>query len=352
MSIIEAIILGIIQGLTEFLPVSSSGHLELAKVIFGSEIAGKESMLFTIALHAATALSTVVVFRRDIAQIFKDLFAFKWNESTRFSWYILISMIPVFIIGMAFKDEVESLFEGNVVLVGSSLLFTAFFVKGDLVAPLVELDPPLLLDRLIDTSQHLSAGPGCREEPEFPQLQTLPDHLFLPRTNPDREIPVDRPLRVEATDPMPSACPQREAFFAIGPAEPHAPIEQTAARPDEDPDGAHLWPGRSAWCGSRDHGTPGLIDRCRSGPFFQWKSRAPHHLSAPGGLLCPLAISWRAALLSVHRGRHSLTHAARRRHLWFCLSQSLTTCLATDRHGVWASLNEEGKPPHQDHPQQ
>jgi len=128
MSILEAIILGIIQGLTEFLPVSSSGHLELAKVIFGSEVAGKESMLFTIALHAATALSTVVVFRKDITQIIKDLFAFQWNESTRFSWYIVISMIPVFIIGMAFKDEVESLFEGNIVLVGSSLLFTALLL--------------------------------------------------------------------------------------------------------------------------------------------------------------------------------------------------------------------------------
>lgn len=125
MSILEAIILGIIQGLTEFLPVSSSGHLELAKIIFGSEVAGKESMLFTIALHAATALSTVVVFRRDIAEIFKDLFAFKWNESTRFSWYIIISMIPVFIVGMAFRDEIESFFDGNVILVGASLLFTA-----------------------------------------------------------------------------------------------------------------------------------------------------------------------------------------------------------------------------------
>jgi len=128
MSIIEAIVLGIIQGLTEFLPVSSSGHLELAKVIFGSEVAAKESMLFTIALHAATALSTVVVFRRDIIQIFRDIFAFKWNESTQFSWYIIISMIPVFIIGMAFKDEVESLFKGNIILVGSSLLFTALLL--------------------------------------------------------------------------------------------------------------------------------------------------------------------------------------------------------------------------------
>lgn len=128
MSILEAIILGIIQGLTEFLPVSSSGHLELAKIMFGLEAAGEESMLFTISLHAATALSTVVVFRRDIADIFIGLFQFKWNEETRFATLILVSMIPVFFIGVFFKDEIEALFSGNVLLVGGSLLFTALLL--------------------------------------------------------------------------------------------------------------------------------------------------------------------------------------------------------------------------------
>ena len=79
MDIIDAIILGIIQGLTEFLPVSSSGHLELGKAILGDTSVGEESLLFTIVLHFATAISTIFVFRNDIAEIFKGLFKFKWN---------------------------------------------------------------------------------------------------------------------------------------------------------------------------------------------------------------------------------------------------------------------------------
>lgn len=128
MGILEAIILGIIQGLTEFLPVSSSGHLELAKVIFGQDAVGEESMLFTIVLHGATALSTVVVFRNDIADIFKGLFKFEWNAETKFAAYILVSLIPVFIIGMLFRDEIESLFTGNIILVGGALIFTAILL--------------------------------------------------------------------------------------------------------------------------------------------------------------------------------------------------------------------------------
>lgn len=128
MGVLEAIILGIIQGLTEFLPVSSSGHLELAKVIFGQDAVGEESMLFTIVLHGATALSTVVVFRNDIADIFKGLFKFEWNAETKFAAYILVSLIPVFIIGMLFRDEIESLFTGNIILVGGALIFTAILL--------------------------------------------------------------------------------------------------------------------------------------------------------------------------------------------------------------------------------
>lgn len=138
MSIIEAIILGIIQGLTEFLPVSSSGHLELAKVIFGQEAVAEESMLFTIVLHGATALSTVVVFRNEIADIFKGLFKFKWNAETKFAAFILISMIPVFIVGMFFRHEIESLFTGNIVLVGGALIFTAILLYSTTRIPVQE----------------------------------------------------------------------------------------------------------------------------------------------------------------------------------------------------------------------
>jgi undecaprenyl-diphosphatase len=81
MNYIEAIVLGIIQGLTEFLPISSSGHLEIVKALFGNQAEAQESLFLTIALHVATALSTIVVFRKDILEILKGLFSFKWNES-------------------------------------------------------------------------------------------------------------------------------------------------------------------------------------------------------------------------------------------------------------------------------
>jgi len=121
MDIINAIILGIIQGLTEFLPVSSSGHLEIVKAILGEE---KESMLMTVILHFATALATIIVFRKDLAVIFGGLFQFKNNESFQFSLKIVFSMIPAAIIGVLFNDEIETLFGGKLTLVGGMLLVT------------------------------------------------------------------------------------------------------------------------------------------------------------------------------------------------------------------------------------
>jgi len=121
----EAIILGIIQGLTEFLPVSSSGHLELAKVILGDDSLPEESMLMTVVLHGATALSTIGFFRKDILELFKGLFQFKNNEEFKFSLNIVISMIPAAVVGVLFDDEIEAFFGGKVLLVGSMLLITA-----------------------------------------------------------------------------------------------------------------------------------------------------------------------------------------------------------------------------------
>lgn len=125
MDLLEAIILGIIQGLTEFLPVSSSGHLELAKAILGDTSIPEESLTFTVVLHFATALSTLVVFRKEIAEIFKGLFQFKWNEETKFSLKIIISMIPAVIIGLLFEEQLESFFGGKILLVGAMLLITS-----------------------------------------------------------------------------------------------------------------------------------------------------------------------------------------------------------------------------------
>ncbi len=125
MEILDAIILGIIQGLTEFLPVSSSGHLELGKAILGDTSVPEESLLFTVVLHFATALSTIVIFRKDIWDIIKGLLKFEKNEETLFSIKIIISMIPAVIVGLFFEEQLEQLFGGNIMFVGFMLIITA-----------------------------------------------------------------------------------------------------------------------------------------------------------------------------------------------------------------------------------
>ena len=125
---IESLILGLIQGLTEFLPVSSSGHLELVKAIQSSDLVGKESLMMTVVLHFATALSTLVVFRKDVISIFQGLFKFKWNDEFKFSLKIIISMLPAALIGVLFNDFIESFFNGNILFVGFMLIVTGFIV--------------------------------------------------------------------------------------------------------------------------------------------------------------------------------------------------------------------------------
>ncbi len=128
MSAIETLILGIIQGLTEFLPVSSSGHLEIVKAIFGSDYDQQQGLLITITLHSATAFSTIFVFRKEIALILTDLLQFKKGESFDFSSKILLSMIPAVIIGLFFEDFIASLFKGKIAFVGGMLFITAFLL--------------------------------------------------------------------------------------------------------------------------------------------------------------------------------------------------------------------------------
>ena len=122
MSWIEAILLGIVQGLTEFLPVSSSGHLAIGKALFGIETA---DLSFEVIVHAATVLATILVFWKDIVALLQGLFKFKWNSETRYISLILLSMIPVFIVGVFFKDSVESIFGSGLLVVGFALLVTA-----------------------------------------------------------------------------------------------------------------------------------------------------------------------------------------------------------------------------------
>lgn len=126
MTIFQAIIIGIIQGLTEFLPVSSSGHIELSKAILGVNL--DNNLEFSIAVHVATVLSTLLVFRKDIIDLFSGFFSFKLNDQTHYVFKLLISAIPVGIIGVVFKDQIESLFEGNLVVVGAMLLLTAMLL--------------------------------------------------------------------------------------------------------------------------------------------------------------------------------------------------------------------------------
>jgi undecaprenyl-diphosphatase len=128
MSALETLILGIVQGLTEFLPVSSSGHLELIKAIFGSDYEQQHGLLVIITLHSATAFSTIFVFRKDIALILSDLMFFKKGDSLNFSKKIILSMIPAVIIGLFFEDFIASLFDGKIALVGAMLMITAFLL--------------------------------------------------------------------------------------------------------------------------------------------------------------------------------------------------------------------------------
>ncbi len=132
MDILDAVILGIIQGLTEFLPVSSSGHLELGKAILGSNSMPEESLLFTVILHFATALSTMVIFRKDIFEIFTGMFkgikTRTWTEEAKFSTKIIVSMIPAVIIGYKYERVFEQLFGNNILLVGTMLIVTAILL--------------------------------------------------------------------------------------------------------------------------------------------------------------------------------------------------------------------------------
>lgn len=124
MSWFEALILGIVQGLTEFLPVSSSGHLEIGQELLGTS--GEENLTFAIIVHTATVLSTLVILWREVAQLFTGTFTtLKWNKEKDYVAKILVSMIPVFIVGMFFKDQVESFFGNGLLLVGICLLVTA-----------------------------------------------------------------------------------------------------------------------------------------------------------------------------------------------------------------------------------
>jgi undecaprenyl-diphosphatase len=119
----EALVLGLVQGLTEFLPVSSSGHLEIANALFGTT--GADNLTFTIAVHAGTVCSTLLVLWSEVSRLFTGMFRFRWNDETQYIAKIFISMIPIAIVGLFFKHHVEAMFGGGLYIVGAALLLTA-----------------------------------------------------------------------------------------------------------------------------------------------------------------------------------------------------------------------------------
>ena len=156
---IEAAVLGVIQGLTEFLPVSSSGHIELGKAVLG-QCDFTESLSFTVAVHLATVLSTIVVFRNDILSIFKGLFSKGWNDDKKFAVYILVSMIPVGIAGVLFKENIEELFSCNLLLVGGMLMITGTLLLSTTLIKDHSKSVDLPRAVLIGLAQALAVLPG------------------------------------------------------------------------------------------------------------------------------------------------------------------------------------------------
>lgn len=126
MNWLEALLLGLVQGLTEFLPVSSSGHLTIGQELLNLNTSAADNLLFTVTVHTATVLSTIVILWKEIEGLFKGTFlTTTWNEEKTYVAKICLSMIPVFIVGMFFKDEVEAIFGSGLMIVGCCLLLTA-----------------------------------------------------------------------------------------------------------------------------------------------------------------------------------------------------------------------------------
>ena len=155
----EALILGLIQGLTEYLPVSSSGHLAIGSALFGIE--GEENLAFTIVVHVATVFSTLVILWKEIDWIFRGLFKWKMNDETRYVINILVSMIPIGIVGVFFKDYVEEIFGSGLLIVGCMLLLTAVLLAFSYYAKPRQKEKISLRDAfIIGLAQACAVMPG------------------------------------------------------------------------------------------------------------------------------------------------------------------------------------------------
>jgi undecaprenyl-diphosphatase len=159
MSWLEALILGLIQGLTEYLPVSSSGHLTIGSALFGIE--GEENLAFTITVHVATVFSTLFILWKEVSWLFKGVFKFQMNDETRYMLNIIVSMIPVGIVGVFFKDYVEAIFGSGLTIVGCMLLLTATLLAFAYYAKPRQKEKISLLDAfIIGLAQACAVMPG------------------------------------------------------------------------------------------------------------------------------------------------------------------------------------------------
>jgi len=159
-SILEAILLGVVQGLTEFLPVSSSGHLEIVKYLVGDESTGEQSLLMTVILHFATALATIFVFRSDIRDLIRQAFSFKKNEGHSYLLKIILSMLPAALVGLFFEEIIETMFSQKLVLVGIALLVTAgLLIVADLAKD-TDRDISFTTALIVGLSQAVAIIPG------------------------------------------------------------------------------------------------------------------------------------------------------------------------------------------------
>ena len=159
MSWLEALILGLIQGLTEYLPVSSSGHLTIGSALFGIE--GEENLAFTITVHVATVFSTLFILWKEVSWLCKGVLKFQMNDETRYMFNIIISMIPVGIVGVFFKDYVEAIFGSGLTIVGCMLLLTATLLAFAYYAKPRQKEKISMLDAfIIGLAQACAVMPG------------------------------------------------------------------------------------------------------------------------------------------------------------------------------------------------
>ncbi len=157
MTALDSILLGLVQGLTEFLPVSSSGHLTIGKEVLGVTT---PDLSFEIVVHAATVLSTLVVFRNEIIRLISGIFKFRMNSETDYIFKIVVSMIPVMLVGLLFKDKIEAIFGSGLMVVGISLIATAVLLSVSNYAKPKERELSYMSAFIIGVAQAVAVLPG------------------------------------------------------------------------------------------------------------------------------------------------------------------------------------------------